>query len=108
MPSYTLQWSNPSKGTININPLTVDTSSTSLSLVGQGLTSYGQYEQQNFIRLLENFASTTAPANPTVGQFWFNTTTNTPMVYSTGNTWVNVGGAVISTNGPSNRNTGNA
>lgn len=55
---------------------TADTSSTSLSLLGRGVVNYGQLIAENFVYLLENFASPTPPPNPVVGQFWFQTANN--------------------------------
>ena len=45
--------------------------STSLVLHGRGAAEYGLQRDQNLVYLLENFASTTAPVNPLVGQLWF-------------------------------------
>lgn len=45
--------------------------STGLYLVGRGANGYGESVADNFIRLLENFANVTAPANPIEGQLWF-------------------------------------
>ena len=42
-----------------------------LTLVGRSRTDYGESIAENFVRILENFASTTAPANPLDGQIWF-------------------------------------
>lgn len=53
---------------------TSDSITTSLNLVGRNFTGYGQYLNENFISLLENFSSTTAPSNPLVGQLWWDTT----------------------------------
>ena len=56
-----------------------NTSNTDTSLVfpGRNVTGYGQTIAENFLKLLENFASATAPVNPTEGQVWFN---NDPQV----------------------------
>lgn len=56
-----------------------NTSNTDTSLVfpGRNVTGYGQTIAENFLKLLENFASATAPVNPTEGQIWFN---NDPQV----------------------------
>ena len=54
---------------------TLDTSNSSLSLVGKNYKSYGLFVNQNFVRLLENFAKSTAPAAPLPGQIWFNSST---------------------------------
>src|ERR1035441_2323244 len=87
--SYTIRWSSqingdttPSPGSIGKNTITIidstsDTTSTPITLTGKGLSSYGAFQQENYIRLMENFASQTAPTAPTVGQLWYNTTTNT-------------------------------
>jgi|SRR5579859_228614 len=72
---------NIGKTTINITNNTSN-GSTTLVLTGQGFSGYGAIQQENFIRLMENFASESAPANPTVGQLWYQTTTQTTMVYN--------------------------
>lgn len=65
----------------NKTPITVfdNTSNTDTSLIfpGRNVTGYGQTIAENFLKLLENFASATAPVNPTEGQIWFN---NDPQV----------------------------
>ena len=45
---------------------------TSLVLTGKGVNNYGTYQQENFLALMENFAGDNVPANPTVGQLWWN------------------------------------
>ena len=59
-----------------ISENTVDTSHTSVSLVGQRKEAYGQPEQQSKLWMLENFAKPTKPVAPMKGQHWFNTTDN--------------------------------
>jgi len=54
---------------------TLDTSNTSLSLVGKNYKSYGLFVNQNFVRLLENFTNSSAPTAPLPGQIWFHSTT---------------------------------
>lgn len=46
--------------------------STSLTFVGRNYSGYGQPVEENFVKLLENFANTTAPLKPVQGQLWFN------------------------------------
>lgn len=69
---YTVNYSDTS----NKTPITVfdNTSNTDTSIVfpGRNVTGYGQIIAENFLKLLENFASPTAPVNPTEGQLWFN------------------------------------
>jgi hypothetical protein len=64
---------------------TVDTSHSPLTLIGKNYAGYGQFLNDNFVHLLENFAYTTSPSNPLVGQLWWDTTNNILKVY-TGNT----------------------
>ena len=49
---------------------------TSLIFVGRNYSGYGQTVEENFVRLLENFANTSAPGNPIQGQLWFNNAPN--------------------------------
>ena len=51
-------------------------SHTSINLFGQGYLRYGEKANENFLRMLENFASSHAPVNPTVGQLWYDTGTS--------------------------------
>lgn len=76
---------NDINGSINIEPGQVDTSSTSLALVGRNVTNYGQYFAQNTFSQLCNFASPVQPNSPLVGQTWFDSTTGL-LNYLTSNT----------------------
>ena len=62
----------------NKSPITVfdNTSSTDTSLIfpGRNVTGYGQIIAENFLSLLENFASTNQPVNPIEGQLWYDST----------------------------------
>ena len=73
---------------------TKDTTSTSLTLFGRLVQNYGDQTNENFVHLLENFAFTNSPANPTYGQLWFDTNTNNIKAYTTANTWVTVGSVI--------------
>lgn len=59
----------------NKTPITVfdNTPNTDTSLVfpGRNVTGYGQIIAENFLHLLENFASTSQPKNPKEGQLWY-------------------------------------
>jgi len=65
----------------NKSPITVfdNTSSTDTSLVfpGRNVTGYGQIIAENFLSLLENFASTDQPVNPVEGQLWYDSSSGT-------------------------------
>lgn len=59
---------------------TINTTSTSLGLIGKNYAGYGQSIDTNFVRQLENFASTSPPSNPLRGQLWYNTNNSTMYV----------------------------
>lgn len=69
---------------------------TSLQFVGKNYTGYAKIFGENFLHLLENFAKSTAPTNPVIGQLWYDTNTiaNPPQpqlkVYD-GTSWVAAG-----------------
>ena len=74
---------NKTDGTIAavVNEGVVDTTSTDLALIGKNYTVYGEIIAENFVKLLENFANTSPPTNPIVGQLWFDTTNEKLLVY---------------------------
>ncbi len=69
----------------NKSPLTVfDNTSdktTSLEFPGRNQAGYGQIIAENFLHLLENFAGTAEPVNPTEGQLWYETTDRILKIY---------------------------
>jgi hypothetical protein len=79
---------------------TVDQIATDLTLIGKNSSSYGEAFNENFVRLLENFASGTAPTNRITGQLWFDTTENRLKVYD-GNLFKVSGGTIVSAAAPS-------
>jgi hypothetical protein len=66
---------------------TINTTATDLALVGRGVSGYGTSENENYVFLLENFADSTAPLQPILGQLWYNSTTNILSVYNSANAW---------------------
>ena len=68
---------------------TIDTSS-SITIVGRNYTGYGEFIAENFIRMLEHGADTTAPSNPLIGQLWYDKTGATIKVYD-GSTFKDLG-----------------
>lgn len=83
--AYTIIRSN---GTVltTIQDGTINTTSTSLGLPGRNYAGYGQTQDTNFVRMVENFANDSPPANPLKGQLWFNTNDNTLRVCPADNT----------------------
>ena len=77
---------------------TINTSS-SMTLVGKNYAGYGQFINDDIIRLLENGSNTTAPGAPLQGQLWYDQTTGTLKVYN-GTTFKVISGATASSTAP--------
>ena len=80
---------------------TIDTATTDLTLIGKGYAGFGERLNENLVKLLENFANTTAPANKIKGQLWYDTINNQINVY-TGNKFKPVGSTSNSATAPTN------
>jgi len=59
----------------------IDQTSTDITIIGKNVSGYGEFINENFVKLLENFASDSAPNNPIAGQIWFDTAENRLKVY---------------------------
>jgi hypothetical protein len=59
----------------------VDSITTSLDLIGKNVNKYGQYVNNNFVKLLTNFASPNQPLQAQVGQLWYDTINSKLTVY---------------------------
>jgi hypothetical protein len=66
---------------------TINTTATSVNLVGRGVTPYGLPENENYVYLLENFASADAPLAPVLGQLWYNSSSDVISSYNASNAW---------------------
>jgi hypothetical protein len=78
----------------------IDNTSTNLVLVGRNYTGYGEYFNENFIKLLENFSNTAAPSNPLTGQTWWDNADQRLKVYD-GTVWKASGGPFVQNTVPS-------
>ena len=84
---------------------TVNTTTTSLALVGKNYAGYGIFLNENYVKLLENFSNSTAPSAPLIGQLWYDSTNSLLKVY-TGTQWKQVGTSIASATAPSGAVTG--
>lgn len=107
--TYTI---NKADGTplVNIEDNTINTTASSLTLIGRNAVNFGQAINQNFIDLLQNFAKQTAPSNPLPGQLWYDSVIGGIKVYQ-GESWSTivppfdgVSGTATVRVGPSNMN----
>lgn len=104
--TYTI---NRYDGTVLINLVdgVLNTTSTDLALVGKNYSGFGESVNENFIRLLENFASpgSVPPAKPLEGQIWYNKSEARLKVYSaTG--WKGASGTIVQDSQPLTLTTG--
>ena len=60
---------------------TVDTTS-SVTLVGRNYSGYGEFLGENFIKMLENSANSSAPGSPLEGQLWYDSTNDILNAYN--------------------------
>lgn len=97
--SYSL---NKTNGTLLTELIdgTIDQTVTDLTLLGKNCESYGEFYNENFIHILENFANTSSPNNPITGQLWFDITDSRLKVYD-GTEFKVSGGTIVSNVVPS-------
>jgi len=89
---------------VTITDGTVD-NSTSLYLFGKSYSGYGEYLNEDLVRLLENSAATASPSAPLRGELWFDTNTNQLKVYD-GSSFKPTGGAKSQSAEPSGASAG--
>jgi hypothetical protein len=78
---------------------TINTSFTSLTLIGRNYANYGQLIANDLVALVENFAYTSSPSNPLAGQLWWNTSDQRLRVY-TGSAFKVISSATVADSAP--------
>ncbi len=78
----------------------IDELSTDITFIGKNYSGFGEALNENFVKLLENFANTTQPSHPIRGQVWFDTAEAKLKVY-TGTQFLPVSSATINSTQPS-------
>lgn len=77
----------------------IDQKSSDITLIGKNYSGFGEFINENFVKLLENFADTARPINPIAGQLWFDTAELKLKVYS-GTQFLSIGSASVSVQQP--------
>jgi hypothetical protein len=84
---------------------TIDTQSTSLALIGKNYAGYGNFLNENFVTLLENFSNPTAPLKPLEGQLWYDSFNSVLNVY-VNSAWKHIASSTAANSSPTNPNNG--
>jgi len=77
----------------------VDQGTTDITLIGRNYSGFGEYLNENLVKMLENFAGSSQPSHPLAGQLWYDVTQGRIKVYS-GTGWDSVGTATLSSTRP--------
>jgi hypothetical protein len=81
---------------------TVNTTATSITLIGKNYAGYGIFLNENYIHHLENFSNTTPPNQPLTGQLWYDNVNDILKVYnSETNVWKPISSSITSATAPS-------
>ena len=81
----------------SINP---GINSADVDLFGKNYPLYGEFLNENFIKLLQNFANANPPSKPLKGELWYDTTLGKLKIYN-GATFVPVNPVFVSNTAPS-------
>jgi hypothetical protein len=79
----------------------IDTTSSDIVLIGRNYKNYGEFLNENFLSMLENFSNSSAPENPLTGQIWFDTNSGRLQVYD-GTLFKAAGGPTVQNSFPNN------
>jgi len=90
---------------VTIDDQTINTTATNLKLVGRNYAGYGEIQNENFVHLLENFASTTAPPRSLEGQVWYDSSAK-KLKYFDGQRYKPAAGAEVASAAPAGLSSG--
>ena len=82
---------------------TINTTSTSITLIGKNFPTYGQILNQDLVSMLENFSNNSSPNAPLVGQIWYDSGNNVLKYYRSGassNYWQKIANILYSSTTP--------
>ena len=77
----------------------LNTQTTDISLIGRNYSGFGESINENFVKMLENFTNTQAPANPLTGQLWYDSGEARLKIWN-GSTFKSAGGPIVSPTQP--------
>src|SRR6056300_778008 len=77
----------------------LNTQTTDISLIGRNYSGFGESINENFVKMLENFSNTQAPANPLTGQLWYDSGEARLKIWN-GTNFKSAGGPIVSPTQP--------
>jgi hypothetical protein len=81
---------------------TVNTTATSITLIGKNYAGYGIFLNENYVEILENFSNSTPPNAPLTGQLWYDSVNEILKVYnSANNIWKPISSSISQSTAPS-------
>ncbi len=81
---------------------TVNTTATSLTLIGKNYAGYGIFLNENYVTLLENFSNSTPPSAPLTGQLWYDNVNDVLKVFNAAsNIWKPISSSISQSTAPS-------
>jgi len=81
---------------------TVNSTATSLTLIGKNYAGYGIFLNENYVQLLENFSNSTPPTAPLTGQLWYDSTNDILKVFNGAtNIWKPISSSISQGTAPS-------
>ena len=95
---------NKTNGSIvaTVQDATIDLS-TDLIFLGRNYAGYGEPQNENFVKLLENFANTIPPTKPLEGEIWYDSAHKRLNFYDS-KEWKSVSNLAVSSSNPFNEN----
>jgi hypothetical protein len=85
---------------LNLVDGTVDKKTTSLTLIGRNTDAYGTALNTNLVNLMQNFASTSQPRSPLVGQLWYDVSSGRLKVFNLDGVFGEISAALLSNSKP--------
>ena len=79
---------------------TINTSFTSLTLIGRNYANYGELIANDLVALVENFAYSSSPSNPLAGQLWWDTNNGGRLKVYTGSQFKVISSATVASSAP--------
>ena len=81
---------------------TVNTTATSITLIGKNYAGYGIFLNENYVQHLENFSNSTPPNAPLTGQLWYDNVNDILKIYNSDtNIWKPISSSITSSTAPS-------